>query len=300
MRSTTGSAGSFRWPRLSSAGRVRVGLLSLPLGWISVFLVLPCALVILLSFFERGTYGGIDYLFTFENYRRAADTLYLGILLNSLKIAFLVTLIAFLLGYPAAYLIATAPARWQKILLVLAVLPFWTNYLIRTYAWIVILNRQGLVNGLLAWLGLAGEPVDLLYNEFAIMVGLVYAYLPFMILPLYAAVSRLSPDLIEASTDLGASGFTSFRRVTLPLTVPGAAAGAIFVFVYSMGNFITPDLLGGGRTVMVGNLIYDQFLNARDWPFGAALSFILMGVMMALLSLQAFLVNRARRMGTHD
>ena len=289
-----------RPPRWSRAARTRAGLLAWPLGWIAIFLVLPCALVVVLSFFERGTYGGIDYIFTFENYSRAADRLYLGILLTSLKIAGLATLIAFVLGYPMAYLIATAPARWQKMLLLLAVLPFWTNYLIRTYAWIVILNRQGLINGLLSWLGLTSEPIDLLYNEFAILVGLVYAYLPFMILPLYAAISRLSPDLIEASTDLGAPGFTSFRRITLPLTVPGAAAGAIFVFVYSMGNFITPDLLGGGRTVMVGNLIYDQFLNARDWPFGAALSFILMGVMMALLSLQAYLVNRARRLGTYD
>jgi spermidine/putrescine transport system permease protein len=287
-------------PRPSSAARARAGLLALPLGWIALFLVLPCALIVVLSFFERGTYGGIDYIFTLENYQRAADPLYLGILLTSLKIAGSATLIAFLLGYPAAYLIATAPAHWQKVLLLLAVLPFWTNYLIRTYAWIVILNRQGLINGFLAWLGIASEPVDLLYNEFAILVGLVYAYLPFMILPLYAAINRLPPDLIEASTDLGATGFTSFRRVTLPLTVPGAAAGAIFVFVYSMGNFITPDLLGGGRTVMVGNLIYDQFLTARDWPFGAALSFILMGVMMALLSFQAFLVNRARRIGTYD
>ena len=300
MTSITVPTAKARLQRWSPADRTRAGLLALPLGWIALFLVLPCALVVALSFFERGTYGGIDYIFTLENYGRAADRLYLGILLTSLKIASLATVIAFVLGYPAAYLIATAPAKWQKILLVLAVLPFWTNYLIRTYAWIVILNRQGLINGLLSWLGIASEPVDLLYNEFAILVGLVYAYLPFMILPLYAAISRLSPDLIEASTDLGAAGFTSFRRITLPLTVPGAAAGAIFVFVYSMGNFITPDLLGGGRTVMVGNLIYDQFLTARDWPFGAALSFILMGVMMALLSLQAFLVNRARRMGTYD
>ncbi|QEX19634.1 spermidine/putrescine ABC transporter permease [Hypericibacter terrae] len=300
MSSIALSADKPRPPRWSPAARTRAGLLALPLGWIALFLVLPCALVVVLSFFERGTYGGIDYIFTLENYSRAADSLYLGILLTSLKIAGLATLIAFVLGYPMAYLIATAPLRWQKILLLLAVLPFWTNYLIRTYAWIVILNRQGLINGLLSWLGLTSEPVDLLYNEFAILVGLVYAYLPFMILPLYAAISRLSPDLIEASTDLGAPGFTSFRRITLPLTVPGAAAGAIFVFVYSMGNFITPDLLGGGRTVMVGNLIYDQFLNARDWPFGSALSFILMGVMMALLSLQAYLVNRARRMGTYD
>jgi spermidine/putrescine transport system permease protein len=140
----------------------RAWLLALPMGWIAIFLIVPCVLVVGLSFFERGTYGGIDYLFTLENYSRAADRLYLGILLTSLKIAGQATLIAFLLGYPMAYLIATAPPRWQRILLLLAVLPFWTNYLIRTYAWIVILNRQGLINGLFAWLGLTGEPLDLL------------------------------------------------------------------------------------------------------------------------------------------
>jgi spermidine/putrescine transport system permease protein len=280
--------------------RERLLLLAGPLGWIALLLVLPCLLVVLYSFFERGTYGGIEWNLTFDNYRRAADPLYFGILLTSFRIATLTTLIAILLGYPAAYLIATSPERWQKLLLVLAVLPFWTNYLIRSYAWIVILNREGMLNGLLRYLGLVEQPLSLLYNEFAIVVGLVYAYLPFMILPLYAAINRLGPELIEASTDLGAGGWRTFRRVTLPLTLPGIAAGSIFVFVYSMGNFITPDLLGGGRTVMVGNLIYDQFLSARDWPFGSALAFILMGIMMALLSLQAFLINRARRIGTYD
>jgi len=287
-------------PAPARPSRERLLLLAGPIGWISVFLVLPCLLVVLYSFFERGTYGGIEWNFTLDNYRRAADPLYFDILLTSLRIAALVTAIAVVLGYPTAYLIATAPARWQKLLLVLAVLPFWTNYLVRSYAWIVILNREGMINGLLRRLGLIEQPLPLLYNEFAIAVGLVYAYLPFMILPLYAAIDRLGPDLVEASTDLGAGGWRTFRRVTLPLTLPGIAAGSIFVFVYSMGNFITPDLLGGGRTVMVGNLVYDQFLSARDWPFGSALAFILMGIMMALLSLQAFLINRARRIGTYD
>jgi spermidine/putrescine transport system permease protein len=280
--------------------RERRLLLAGPLGWIALFLVLPCLLIGIYSFFERGTYGGIEWNFTFENFRRAADPLYFGILVKSLWIAGLATAIALLVGYPAAFLIATSPERWQKLLLVLAVLPFWTNYLIRSYAWIVILNREGAINNLLRGLGLTSEPLPLLYNEFAIVLGLVYAYLPFMILPLYAAISRLGADLIEASTDLGANGWRSFRRVILPLTLPGIAAGSIFVFVYSLGNFITPDLLGGGRTVMVGNLIYDQFLTARDWPFGAALAFILIGIMMGLLTLQAFLINRARRIGTYD
>ncbi len=279
----------------------RALLLAPPILWIALLLVIPCLLVVALSFFERGTYGGVEYNFTFDNYVRAADWLYAKILLKSLWIAVLTTLLAILIGFPAAWFIATAEPRRQTLLLVLAVLPFWSNYLIRTYAWIVLLNPAGLIDGALRWLGLVdNQPVALLYNEFAIVLGLLYAYLPFMILPLYAALNRLGRDTIEASTDLGASGWRTLWRIVVPLTIPGIAAGSIFVFVYSLGNFITPDLLGGGRTVMVGNLIYDQFLTARDWPFGSALAFILMGVMMALLSGQAHLINRSRRIGTHD
>ena len=280
--------------------RRRLLLLSLPLTWIGALLVLPCALIIAMSFFERGVYGGIDWVFTFENYQRAADPLYLGILARSLIIAAITTVLALLLGFPAAWFIASrSPAR-QKLYLVLAILPFWSNYLIRTYAWIVLLNREGLINNALEAVGLVDGPLPLLYNDFAIVLGLLYAYLPFMILPLYAALSRLNPEVLEASTDLGADRLRTLLRIVLPLTVPGIAAGGIFVFVYSMGNFITPDLLGGGRSIMVGNLIYDQFLSARDWPFGSALAFVLMGVMMALLSGQAYLLNRARLGGTHD
>ena len=151
-------------------------------------------------------------------------------------------------------------------------LPFWSNYLIRTYAWIVLLNREGLITQLLRWFGYEGEPPSLLYTEGAVIVGLVYNYVPFVILACFASLSRLNPELNEASRDLGGSAFTTFRRVTLPLTVPGIAAGAVFVFVLSIGNFLTPALLGGGRFQMIGNLVYDQFLTANDWPFGAALS----------------------------
>ncbi len=278
--------------------RRRLLLLSLPLGWIFALLVVPCALIIVYSFFERGVYGGIDWVFTFENYQRAADPLYLRILLKSLWIAALTTLLALLIAFPAAWFIAGSAPQRQKLLLVLAILPFWSNYLIRTYAWMVLLNREGLINNALEAIGVIDAPLALLYNDFAIVLGLLYAYLPFMILPLYAALSRLNREVLEASTDLGANAWRTLVRVVLPLTVPGIAAGSIFVFVYSMGNFITPDLMGGGRSIMVGNLIYDQFLSARDWPFGSALSFVLMGVMMALLSGQAFLLNRARRAGT--
>ena len=275
----------------------RIVLLGPGLGWLALFLVLPCGIVFVYSFFERGTYGGIDYVFTLENYARAADPLYLSIFLTSAKLAGLATLGALLIGYPAAYLIATAPKAWQMPLLVLVMLPFWSNYLIRTYAWIVLLNREGLINHGLQGLGLIGEPLPLLYNEFAIVVGLLYGYLPFMVLALYSSISRLNPEIFEASADLGASSLRTLFRVTLPLTLPGIAAGAIFVFVLSIGNFVTPDLLGGGRVLMVGNLIFDQFLSARDWPFGASLAFMLIGLMMLLLVGQAWAINRAQGAG---
>ncbi len=270
----------------------RLVLLGPGIGWLFVFLVVPCAVVFAFSFFERGVYGGIDYVFTLENYARAIDPLYLSIFLTSARIAAIATLVALVVGYPAAYLIATARKSWQVPLLILAMLPFWSNYLIRTYAWMVLLNNEGLINRALAGLGLIDAPLPLLYNQFAIVVGLVYGYLPFMILALYSSISRLNPEIREASADLGAPGWKTFLRIILPLTLPGIAAGSVFVFVLSIGNFITPDLLGGGRLKMVGNLIYDQFLKARDWPFGSALAFILIGVMLLLLFAQAWGTGR--------
>jgi spermidine/putrescine transport system permease protein len=272
-------------------------LLGPGLTWLAVFLVVPCGIVFVFAFFERGIYGGIDYFFTLENFGRAFDPLYLSIFLTSARIAGLATLIALLVGYPAAYAIAKAPRHRQIAYLVLIMLPFWSNYLIRTYAWIVLLNREGLINKGLSSLGLIQEPLLLLYNEFAIVTGLVYNYLPFVVLAIYSSISRLNPEVLEASEDLGASAARTFWRVTLPLTLPGVAAGAVFVFVLSIGNFITPDLLGGGRLQMVGNVIYDQFLTARDWPFGATLGMMLIGIMMILLFSQALLVRRAQGEG---
>ncbi|MGI9334081.1 MAG: ABC transporter permease [Gammaproteobacteria bacterium] len=272
----------------------RVILLGPGLTWLALFLVVPCAIVFAYSFFERGTYGGIDYVVTVENYSRAADVLYLKILWQSFEVAALTTGLALLLGYPTAYFIALSPARWQKTLLILAILPFWSNFLIRTYAWMVLLNREGLINRALSAVGVIDEPLALLYNQFAVVLGLLYAYLPFMVLALYASLSRLGPSLREASTDLGGNFWQTLIHITLPLTVPGIVAGCVFVFVLSIGNFIAPDLLGGGRTVMVGNLIYDQFLSARDWPFGSALAFVLVSIMLVLLFAQAWLVNRER------
>lgn len=260
--------------------------------WLGLFMVLPCLMILALGFFRRGIYGGIDYTLTFDNLRLLADPLYLGVFLNSARVAGLATIIAVVLGYAAAYAIAGAPRNRQGLWLFLAVLPFWSNYLIRTYAWIVLLNREGLITQALRLMGYEGEPPSLLYTEGAVILGLVYNYLPFVILACYAPLSRLNPELAEASRDLGAGALTTFRRVILPQTLAGVAAGAVFVFVLSIGNFITPALLGGGKLQMVGNLIYAQFLTANDWPFGSALSMALIVVMLILLMAQSVATSR--------
>lgn len=262
------------------------------LAWLTLLMVIPCGLILALGFFRRGVYGGIEYTVTLENFALLLDPLYAGIFLTSARIAGTATLIAVVIGYAAAYAIAAAPRHRQPLLLFLAVLPFWSNYLIRTYAWIVLLNREGLITQALRMMGYEGEPPSLLYTEGAVITGLVYNYLPFVILACYAPLARLNPELAEASRDLGASAFTTFRRVVLPMTLHGVAAGAVFVFVLSIGNFITPALLGGGRFQMIGNLVYAQFLTANDWPFGAALSMALIAIMMGLLTLQAMATDR--------
>lgn len=253
-------------------------------------------LVLVYSFIERGTYGGVVWTFTLENYERAADALYLDVLFASLRIAGITTVLALLIGYPAAMFIATRrSARVRNALLVLCILPFWTSLLIRTYAWIVLLNENGLVNKSLIGLGLIGAPAELLYNEFAIVVGLLYGYLPLMILPLYAAIERMDPALREASADLGAGAVRRFFTVTVPLTRSGIVAGCIFVFVPCLGNFIVPDLLGGGKSSMVGNLIQNEFLRTRDWPFGATIALAVILIMVLVIAAQAWVMSRDRR-----
>jgi spermidine/putrescine transport system permease protein len=276
----------------------RTALLGPALAWWAVLLCVPVALVLVYSFVERGLYGGVVWSFTFDNYVRAADGLYVDVLLSSMRIAGITTVLALLIGYPAAMFIASRrSARVRTALLVLCVLPFWTSLLIRTYAWIVLLNENGLVNETLVSIGLLGAPARLLYNEFAIVVGLLYGYLPLMILPLYAAIERLDPALREAATDLGAGPVRRFFTVTVPLTRAGIVAGCIFVFVPSLGNFIVPDLLGGGRSSMIGNLIQNEFLRTRDWPFGATIALAVIAVMVAVIVVQAWLVSSDRRRG---
>ncbi len=286
--------------RVPGSVRRRAGLLTHAPGfiWWAAFLFAPIGLILVSSFFQRGQFGGIEYEFTLRNFTRAIDPLYLRVLWYSVRIAVLTTVISLLIAYPAAWFIATRPsARLRNALLVLVILPFWTNFLIRTYSWIVLLNREGVVNRTLISLGVIDAPLSLLYNDFAIVLGLVYGYLPLMILPLYASLERLHPEIREAAEDLGSRPFRVLRTVVLPLITPGLVAGCVFVFVPSLGNFPVPQLLGGGRRIMVGNLINQQFLEARDWPFGSTLALGVMVILMLLLVVQSRVLRRGREIG---
>lgn len=247
--------------------------------------LLPLVLVLGISFASRGLYGGIEWTGTWENYGRLLDPLYWNIYIRSIGLAALTTACCLVLGFPLAYAIARAPARFQNVLLMLVMIPFWTNFLVRTYAWMFILRTEGLLNSWLMQWGILTQPLELLYTDTAVLLGLVYGYLPFMVLPLYVAIERIPLSLEEAARDLYAGEWALFRFVTWPLARVGVMAGCLLVFVPSLGAFITPYLLGGGKTMMLGTLIQHEFLVVRDWPFGAALSFVLMGVVLTVLGL---------------
>jgi spermidine/putrescine transport system permease protein len=252
--------------------RWRAWLLLAPMvTWLALFVVVPTALLFVYSFCERDELGRVVFDFTLDNYRRVGDPIYLGIFVRSLGYAALTTVICIVAGFPVAYCIGRASEAWRSRLLLLVMVPFWTSFLIRTYAWITILKQEGLLNALLGSLHLASAPLDLLYTPAAVVIGLVYAYLPFMILPIYGSVEKLDPALIEAAHDLGAGPLRVFSSVIVPLTLPGIAAGTLLVFVPAIAMFAVTDLLGGARVPLIGNVIQNQFLQARDWPFGAAL-----------------------------
>jgi spermidine/putrescine transport system permease protein len=247
-----------------------------------VLFVLPQLLVLEASLGRRSSYGGVIPDWSLANYARALTPLYLRILARSFGLALATTGLCLLAAYPVAYWLALkAPRRWRSGLLVLVILPFWTSFLVRMYAWIFLLRSEGLVNASLLALGLPA--LNLLYNDFAVMLGQVYGELPFMILPLFASLEKLDRSLLEAAADLGAGPGRRFLRVTVPLTAPGIVAGCVLVAIPSLGAYLAPDLLGGARTVYIGTLIQSQFAVARDMPFGAALSFLLAMVVLALL-----------------
>jgi spermidine/putrescine transport system permease protein len=273
-------------------GRTGWLLLAPLVGWAVAFVVAPAAIMLVYSFARRGTLGGVVLDFTFENYAGVLDPVYLQIVIRSIVYAAITTLLCLVAGYPVAYLIGRSNVRWRNLLLMAVMVPFWTSFLIRTYAWVTILKSEGLLNSLLLQLQLVAAPLELLYTPGAVLLGLVYTFLPFMILPIYSSVEKLDGALIEAALDLGAGPGRAFSRVIVPLTSPGIAAGVLLVFVPSLGIYAVNDILGGGRVDMIGNIIENQFKgNARNWPFGAALGTTLL-VSFAILY---GLVNRRQR-----
>ncbi len=253
--------------------------------WMALFFLLPLAIVFVYSFLSKGYYGGVATPVTAANYRRFLDPLYLRILLRTFVMAGLTTFLCLALGYPLAYFIAVHGGRRKNLLLFLVVLPFWISFLVRTYAWIFLLRDTGLINTILIRLGWMRVPLPLLYNDGAVLVGLVYGFLPLMVLPLYASIERLDRSLLEAAADLGARPAVALARITMPLTLPGIYAGSVLVFVSALGAYITPDLLGGGKSILIGNLVQNQFTTARDWPFGSAVSLLVMVIVLAVLQL---------------
>ncbi|MFY9610927.1 MAG: ABC transporter permease [Blastocatellia bacterium] len=258
-------------------------LLSPAVVWLVLFLVGPLLIAVVVSLAARGPYGKIVYEASLDNYRKAVDPVYLHAYWRTVWIASATTLLCAAVSFPVAYYLALrAPERWKRPLLVLTVIPFWTSFLIRTYAWMLLLRSEGVINSVLMHAGFVDQPLKLLYSDFAVLVGQVYGELPFMILPIYVALDRLDLSLLEAAQDLGANRLWTFLKVTLPLARPGLMAGTVLVFIPSLGAFITPDLLGGAKSVMVGNLIQNQFSQLNP-PFGSALSLILTAAVLMLL-----------------
>lgn len=265
--------------------------------WLIVFALLPNLLVIATSFMTRDRSDFIQLPITLDSYARMLDPLYLEVFLHSLWMAAITTVLCLVFGYPFAWLVSKAKARWQPLLMVMLILPFWTNSLVRTYALKLLFANNGLVNKLLLTLGIIDKPVDILYTQGAVIAGLTYLLFPFMVLPIYAVFTDLREDMLLASKDLGASRLQTFWHVVLPLTTPGVISGVLLVLLPAMGMFYVADILGGARHLLVGNIIKNQFLDARDWPFGAAAS-VLLTLAMALL-LWAYRAS-SRRIGKTD
>ena len=267
--------------------RVRDPILPWTVGpgllYLLTFFALPMVLVAVVSLLRADPAGGVRPALTLSAYARAFDPLYLGVFGHSAWLALLTTLISIAVAYPAAWAIRGASERWRGPLLALVIVPAWMNLLIKNYAWIVLLRRQGLVNSALLGAGLLDEPLVLLFTTPAVLVGLVHTYLPFMVLPLYVALDRMDWSLVEAAHDLGAGPWAVFRRVVVPQTAVGMAVGCTLVFVPALGAFVTPDLLGGPRSLMIGTLIENQILQVRDWPFASALAVLLMVAIAAIL-----------------
>ncbi len=262
--------------------------------WVLAFVVAPTLIMLVYSVCERGTLGGVVFRFTWANYAAVLDPTYLNILVRSVLFSMVTTLACLVMGYPVAFYIGRAPEARRNLLLMLVMIPFWTSFLIRTYAWVTILKSKGLLNSLLLQVGMISQPFEMLYTPGAVILGLVYTFLPFMILPIYTSVEKLDNALVEAAFDLGAGPLRAFSKVIVPMTSPGIAAGILLVFVPALGLYAVNDILGGGKVDMIGNIIENQFKgSARNWPFGAALGMTLVVAFAAALWYTGRRQNRA-------
>ena len=286
---------------------VVLGVLLAPVTlFLGVFFLLPLCIIAVFSFLSPGLYGGVEWSFYPWNYGRIFgwadgvieiyEPIYLQILFRSLSFAALTVLLTLILCYPVAFWVSHLSERWRLVFLFLITLPFFCSLIVRLYAWLLILKPSGLLNTVLLWTGIITEPVEILYTPTAVVVGMVYVMIPFMFLPLYASVDNLDRAQVEASLDLGANRVQTFLKVVLPQTLPGIMGGAVIVFIPAVGNFVVPDVLGGATGLMIGNLVEQQFLSARNWPFGSALSMIIMAVVLTVLLIS---VTRARKVAGH-
>ncbi|XXN64639.1 spermidine/putrescine ABC transporter permease PotB [Enterobacter ludwigii] len=272
--------------------RLQNVIVLLIVSWLTLFVLLPNMMIFATSFLTRDDAHFVSMAFTLNNYTRLLDPLYADVLLHSLNMAFIATLCCLLLGYPFAWCLTKLPARLRPLMLFLLIVPFWTNSLIRIYGLKIFLSTRGWLNEFLLWIGVIDKPFRIMYTSEAVILGLIYILLPFMVLPLYSSLEKLDKSCLEAARDLGANKVKTFWRIILPLTMPGIVAGCLLVFIPAMGLFFVADLLGGAKNLLIGNVIKSQFLNIRDWPFGAATS-IVMTLLMGLMLLAYW---RAARM----
>ncbi|WP_411704331.1 spermidine/putrescine ABC transporter permease PotB [Edaphovirga cremea] len=264
-------------------------------GWLALFVFLPNLMIIATSFLTRDDANLVQMVFTLDNYSRLLDPLYAQVLLHSLNMALIATFCCLVIGYPFAFILARLPAKVRPLLLFLLIVPFWTNSLIRIYGLKIFLSSRGYLNEFLLWIGLIDKPLRIMYTPEAVILGLIYILLPFMVMPLYSSIEKLDKSCLEAARDLGASKFQTFMRIVIPLTMPGIVAGCLLVLLPAMGLFYVSDLMGGAKNLLIGNVIKSQFLNIRDWPFGAATSIcltLLMGLMLFIYYRAAKLLNK--------
>lgn len=275
--------------------------------FLAVFFIMPLGIMAVYSFLEPGLYGGVQWNFYDLNYGRILgwaegeieefDPVYIEVFLLSVRLALITVVTCLLICYPAAFWVSRLPTRWKHFCIFLITLPFFASLVVRLFAWILILRPTGFINSVLQWLGVIAEPIDMMFTEGAVVVGMAYIFLPFMFLPVYASIEKLDMSYIEASSDLGGNRFQTFWRIVLPLTLPGIVGGSIIVFIPSLGNFVVPQLLGGAHVYMIGNMIEQQFLYARNWPFGAALAMMVMTTVLFFLLVYAISLSRTEAEG---